>query len=48
MEFPAEVFEAISADAIDLIRQLTRTVADERLSCEEALAHAWLREEVSS
>ena len=45
MEFPKDVFDNISPDAIKLIKELTATDPDERLSCEQALAHAWLAED---
>ena len=45
MEFPKEAFGEISPDAIQLIKELTVTDPDERLSCEVALSHAWLAED---
>lgn len=44
MEFPKEAFGTISPDATQLIKELTLTDPDERLSCEAALSHAWLAE----
>ncbi len=42
MEFPADVFDEVTDDAKQLIRNLTRTAPAERASCSEALEHPWL------
>ena len=46
MIFPTEVFSAISQPAIDLIKALTKTDPEARLSCEGAIHHEWLAEAV--
>ena len=42
MEFPAEVFGAISSHAVDLIKQMTKSLPEERLACADACSHPWL------
>ena len=40
-EFDSPYWDEISADAKEFIRQLMCVDVDKRLSCEEALEHAW-------
>lgn len=42
IDFDASVFGAIGPAVTELIRQLTRTDPEKRLTCEEALDHPWL------
>ena len=44
MEFPEATFQDVSPDAKDLIRCLTRTDPEARLSCQDALSHPWVRD----
>ena len=42
MEFPADPFASVSPAAVALIQSLSKTEPSERLTCSEALQHAWL------